>query len=137
MKKLLLILVLAFTSSSVMAELVEIVRTPETVYYADPTSLRVKGNRVRVLVLEDYVKNHDHYRSQTMIDEFNCLKDEHRSYSYFSYSNNMGKGESKVVDFGRFLEIVGEWSETKPGSIMDHIKDYACNKANMGFLPLK
>ena len=61
MKKLLLTLVLAIVSSSVMAEWVYIAESEEEVEeayfvtaYADPDTIRKTGNRVKMWVMEDF-----------------------------------------------------------------------------------
>ena len=56
MKKLLLTLMLAIVSSSVMAEWVEISRNEDfgITVYADPANTRKSGNEVKMWVLVDY-----------------------------------------------------------------------------------
>jgi len=150
MHKAILMMILAVVSSSAMAEWVEVTWMEhddggKTVYYADPTTLRVNENRVKIWALDDHV----HYEGSSSysvksIEEFDCEKDTHRTYNFTRYSGNMGHGKiitsdkkSEEKSEEDFIKITRQWGKIIPGTIMDELMNYACNEASLGFLPLK
>jgi hypothetical protein len=100
MKKLLLILVLAFVSSNAIAEWVRLGGGDGTTFYYMPESIRISGDKTKVWVLYDYksVKtiDTDRYLSIKAQLQLDCQEEGLKVlYSSF-YSENMGVG--KVVE---------------------------------------
>ena len=56
MFKVLLLLITAFTSSSVFADWLKHAETDDIVFYYDPSTIRKDGNIRRLFVLEDYAQ---------------------------------------------------------------------------------
>jgi hypothetical protein len=130
MKKLLLTLVLAIVSSSVMAEWVYIAESEEEVEeayfvtaYADPDTIRKTGNRVKMWVMEDFkiAKTLD-ILSARHKDELDCNKKQYRNLFYSFHSGHMGRGETLIIHNKR-----GDWNTPNPNWISADILKFACS----------
>ena len=131
MKKLLLTLMLAVVSSSAIAEWVEIGETDKettkayaSTFYADPDTIRITGNRVKMWSLVDYKITMEEIgvTSSKSQDEYDCKEKKQRVLFISFYSRHMGKGETVVIHNER-----GDWKPTSPGSANEAILKFACS----------
>jgi len=122
MKKLLLTLMLAVVSSSAMAEWVEIgeIEDVDITVYADPTTIRKTGNKVKIWVLIDRKTTWVPDGHKTAIEElgvlsskgkrvYDCEKKQWRILFLALYSENMGGGETVLTINSR-----DEWKSVPP-----------------------
>jgi len=99
MHKIILVILLAVMSSSAMAEWVEVGTSGnyETIIYADPTTIRKSGNKVKMWVLFDHnsVKETagDKYLSEKTQMEYDCKEEQERLLFFSWHSENMGRGD--------------------------------------------
>jgi len=129
MKKLLLILMLTVVSSGAMAEWVEVGGNDNVTSYADPTTIRKSGNKVKMWILLDFNSTQESataghkYLSSKSQYEFDC-KEEQRKLFYFSWhSENMGGGDTVYIG----VEPQKNWP-IPPDSIAETIWKFACGK---------
>ena len=123
-KKLLLILMLAVVSSSVMAEWVWVAAdVDEVTYYADFDTIRKSGNMVKMWVMEDdKIAEKLDVLSAKHKDEFDCNKKQYRSLFYSLHSGHMGGGETLFIHNER-----GDWHTPHPDSIAADVLKFACS----------
>jgi len=126
MKKLLLTLILAAVSSSAKAEWVEIGTTNKSTVYADPTTIRKLGNKVKMWALWDYLtapegdsKPHMSVRIQ---NEYNCKEETSRQIYATTFSGNMAEGNTINRQGGR------EWQPVAPRTFGETLWKFACGK---------
>jgi len=131
MKKLLLTLLLTVVSSNAMAEWVYVTETKKEkekadgfIAYADPTSIRKTGNRVKMWSLGDYKITREEFgvTSSKSQDEYDCKEKKKRVLFISFYSGHMGKGESLFI-----LNERGNWKPTLLGSADEAILKFACS----------
>ena len=133
MKKLLLTLMLAVVSSSVMAEWVlygfsngskkGIIIT----VYADPSSIRKADYKLKMWFLSDYKKARGlrsaRYMSAVLQIECDCMEEQVRpGYGPF-YEGNMARGRPVSTGLSSL-----NWRPVSPGSIHEHLMIFACGK---------
>ncbi len=125
MKKLLLILMLAFVSSRAMAEWVEIAKDEEETFsaYADPATIRKADNRVKIWVLTDHkiAQEPDDMKSSISLDEYDCKKKERRLLFLSAYSGHMTEGETIFTYNER-----SDWLPVPSGSVSEGLLEFAC-----------
>ncbi len=129
MKKLLLILILAVVSSSAMAEWVKIGTTTDgRTYYADPTTIRKLGNKVKMWRLTDYklAKEPVATLSIRAKEEYDCKEKRYRWLFMASYSEPMGRGAVDEIRNER-----SDWKLVSSGTIVGDLLEFACG----GFYP--
>lgn len=134
MKKLLLTLMLAVVSSSVMAEWVlygfsngskkGIIIT----VYADPATLIKSGNTVKMWSIFDYNKaqkdpNSPSFMSVKRQEEYDCKEEKKRLLYADFHSENMGKGD---IVFNEYA--TSKWTRLVPKSISQSLGEVACGK---------
>ncbi len=128
MKKPLLILMLAVVSSSAMAEWVWVTGSFEeaTMIYANPATIRKKGNIVKLWTLTDYKVakrlSDKKYMSSKEQYQYDCKEERSRLLTVTAFSKNMGKGE--VVGTGGPTE----WDSVMPDSLDEASWKFACGK---------
>jgi len=129
MNKLLLTLMLAVVSSSAVAEWVYVGTTDKSTVYADPTTIRKSGNKVKMWALYDFnlVKEigGNKYLSKKFQDEYDCKEEQERMLYFSEHSENMGEGD--VVYVGYKLPDKN-WTPIPPGSIVEGLWKFACGK---------
>ncbi len=133
MKKLLLGLLLIITSTSAVADWVDIgVSTGTDIFtqYVDLASMRKTGTALRVWALRDFDtvvvdKDGDRYLSSKTLYEIDCKDWRSRLLSLIQYSDNMGKGNIVWSTSGTFI---GNWDFVVPESIGELIQKAACGK---------
>ena len=131
MLKAILMSLLAFTCSSVMAEWVELGTSSDgdVTVYAKPSSILKHGSTVEIWWLSDlknaqktgkgtlYLSTKSHYA-------FDCKEAQSRTLALYSYAENMGRGDAiHSEDF----EFQG-WSAIPPDSVYEIVWKFACMK---------
>ncbi len=131
MKRLLLILLLAVVSSSVMAEWVEVGVNDfiGSTFYADTGTISKSGNKVKMWVMYDYKTAHDvgedfgKYMSTKSHNEYDCKETKVRVTYQARFSKNMGKGKKEVETSANF-----EWYSVVPDTHDELLWKIACGK---------
>lgn len=131
MKKVLLaalMMWMAGVSSAALAEWVRVSGNEKVTAYADPTTVRRKGNIVRVTSLFDF-KNENlltdgsPYLSVVRETEFNCKDHVQHMVGYSIYSGNMGKG--RMLDKGTDAQ---EWKPVSQSGMAVSMREYSCSR---------
>ncbi len=128
MKKLLLTLILAVVSSSAMAEWVKVGTSDDktTTIYADPSTIRKSGNRVKMWALWDYSTAQEGgskpYMSVRIQNEYNCKEETSRQIYATTFSGNMAGGHTIGRQGGR------EWEPVAPRTHGEALWKFACWK---------
>lgn len=96
--------------------------------YADPDTIRRKGNLVKIWVLMDYKTAQTSaagksYLSSKGQSEFDCAEERRRTLAYRFFSGHMGKGN---VVFTNSDE--DKWEPVEPGSVGQIMWKLACGK---------
>ena len=125
MKKLLLLIILIFASSSVFAEWIELGSTETKTLYFKSDSIRKKKNLVKVWILHNYSNaKEDGTKSEKDLIEINCSEEEMRLLSTISYNQQFGKG----THLGHNYISHSSFSPIVPESAGSHILQKICNK---------
>jgi len=129
MHKAILMMILAVMSSSAMAEWVEISdnETIGVTVYVDPTTIRKKGNKVKLWQLYDYKTSRklgtENYLSVKEQREFDCEEEQIQILYTIYYLGNMGEGES-IRTYGN----LSGWRPVAPETIDQVFLKHACGK---------
>lgn len=129
MSKLLLLLMLVFISTSVMAEWTALKWNHEDgglTLYVDYTTIRKEGDRVKMLSLADFEvveKNEVDLFSSRAQNEYDCKEKKIRQLFYSLYSGSMGKGKMEHSNSEHL-----KWMPVQPGSMEDAMWRVACGK---------
>ena len=121
-----LMVLLAVLSSSAAAEWVRVHNNEKLVAFADSSSIRKKGNILKVLSLFDFktenlLSDGEPYNSIIRETEFNCKENLQRMISFSIHSGRMGKG--KVLEIGNDPQ---DWKPVSRENIAVDMKDYTC-----------
>ncbi len=126
MKKLLLTLILAVVSSSAMAEWVKVSEDKLVTVYADPTTIRKIGDKVKMWALWDYSTAQEGdskpYMSVRIQNEYNCKEETDRQIYATTFSGNMLEGNTIDTQGGR------DWEPIAPRTIGETLWKFACGK---------
>jgi hypothetical protein len=129
MKKLLLILMLFFINTSVMAEWTALKWSHEDgglTLYVDITTIRKEGDIVKMLSLVDFkvIKKDevDLYSSRAQ-NEYDCKEKKIRQLFYSLYSDSMGKGKMEHANSEHL-----NWLPVNPRSMEEAMWEVACGK---------
>jgi hypothetical protein len=130
MCKTVLTLLLVVASASVMADWVVVGKAENITVYADPATMHIKGDIVRMQDLADLnsALNTDDgkpYMSTKAQDEFDCDGGLYRTRSLFCYTGNMGKGDVVCTHSDPNHEA---WHQVVPKSIIETMWQLACGK---------
>ncbi len=127
MPKAILILLLAAVSNGAAAEWVNVSTDDSgSTIYADPSTIRKVGNRVKMWVLFDYRKATldagDKIMSKRKHEEYDCKKKQIRLLYLSKHSGRFTEG--KVV----YLNDIpyNKWVPVVPGSVFEDLWRYAC-----------
>ncbi len=127
MPKAILILLLAAVSNGAAAEWVNVSTDDSgSTIYADPSTIRKVGNRVKMWVLFDYRKATldagDKIMSKKKHEEYDCKKKQIRLLYLSKHSGRFTEG--KVV----YLNDIpyNKWVPVAPGSVLEDLWRYAC-----------
>lgn len=95
--------------------------------YADPDTIRRKGDPVKMWILYDYKTLQSAMGVAHLSDpiqlEANCMEKLQRSLAYTWWSGNMGSGN---VAFSHSTE--GNWIPIRPGTVGHTVWRFACSK---------
>jgi len=128
MKKLLLTLMLAVVSSSAIAEWVKVGTSDDktTTIYADPSTIRKSGNRVKMWALWDYSTAQEGdskpYMSVRIQNEYNCKEETDRQIYATTFSGNMLEGNTIAMQGGR------NWEPIALRTFGETLWKFACGK---------
>jgi len=115
------------SSSPAYAEWVEVGITDEATVYADPDTIRRKGDLVKMWYLHDFKSTQTvlkkSYLSSRSQDEYDCTEDRHRALASTSFSGNMGSGKVRSS-----YSIKGKWEPVPPGTMTQTLWKVACDK---------
>lgn len=127
MTRFLLIIFLFLSSAPAYAEWVEVGITDEATVYADPDTIRRKGDLVKMWYLHDFKTTQTvlkkSYLSSRSQDEYDCTEDRHRALASTSFSGNMGSGKVRSS-----YSIKGKWEPVPPGTMTQTLWKVACDK---------
>ena len=129
MNKLLIAALLTVFSTSVMAEWTVVIYSDTTTAYADISTIRKSGDRVKMWRLYDFkvtqtVAASKLFLSAVSQDEYDCKEETAKTVTFNWYSKNMGQGE--VVYTSGTLHV--EPRPIAPGSIDNTLFKVACGK---------
>jgi hypothetical protein len=123
----LFITLLMLSSAPAYAEWVEVGITDEATVYADPDTIRRKGDLVKMWYLHDFKTTQTvlkkSYLSSRSQDEYDCTGDRHRALASTSFSGNMGSGKVRSS-----YSIKGKWEPVPPGAMTQTLWKVACDK---------
>ena len=123
----LFITLLVLSSAPAYAEWVEVGITDEATVYADPETIRRKGDLVKMWYLHDFKTTQTvlkkSYLSSRSQDEYDCTEDRHRALATTSFSGNMGSGKVRSS-----YSIKGKWEPVPPDAITQSLWKVACDK---------
>ena len=126
MHKAILMMLLAAVSSSAKAEWVEIGTTNKSTVYADPTTIRKLGNKVKMWALWDYSTAQEGdskpYMSVRIQNEYNCKEETDRQIYATTFSGNMAGGHTINRQGGK------EWVPIAPRTHGEALWQFACGK---------
>jgi len=126
MHKVILMLLLAIVSSSAMAEWVKVSEDKLVTAYADPTTIRKLGDKVKMWVMWDHltakVVNSKPHMSTRVQKEFNCKEETTRQIYASAFTDNMGRGDLINNEGGR------EWEPVAPRTHDEALWKFACGK---------
>lgn len=127
MRKVVLMMLLAVVSSSAMAEWVNYGNNEVMTGYADPSTIRKSGNRVKMWTLSDLHNPKElagvQFLSMKGQYEYDCKKEQLRPLHLTFHTESMGRGEviSKV-------DSNTKWEPVPPKSIAEDFLKVACLK---------
>lgn len=121
-------LLLIMTSTSVLAEWSYVGHSEESIAYADKSTIRKNGNRVKMWVLHDLASPHQvgngkPFLSTKGLHEYDCVNESSRGINLIEYSGYTGDGE--VVWSGGFN--VG-FRPIVPETVEEMLWKVACGK---------
>ena len=126
--KILIAALLALFSTSVMAEWTAVGSADTDTIYADLSTIRKSGDRVKMWHLHDYgipvKKVGMSSLSQVVQQEYDCKEETAKLLAFIWYSRNMGHGEV-VYTSGAMHE---EPRPVSPGSVLEALFKLACGK---------
>ena len=129
MKKLLLMLMLIFISTSVMAEWTALKWSHEDgglTLFVDYTTIRKEGDIAKMLSLVDFKvieKDEVDLYSSRAQNEYNCKERKIKQLFYSLYSDSMGKGKMEHANSEHL-----NWLPVQPESMEEALWKAACDK---------
>ena len=128
MSKLLIAALLAVLSTSVMAEWTEVGGNDIKTTYADLSTIRKSGDKVKMWDLLDHkvamTVGNTRYLSMTSQHEYDCNEETSRMLTFNEYSKNMGQGEV-VYKSGN---THAEFEPISPDSLLKTLFKLVCGK---------
>ena len=123
-----LITLLVLSSEPAYAEWVQIDKTGDGMTtYADPDTIRRKGDLVKVWQLSDFktiqtvgTQSHLSFKRQS---EYDCIEERTRTLAITFFSGNMGHGNVVINNSDE-----ARWVPVAPGSVGQALWEYACEK---------
>lgn len=128
MTRLILITLLVLNSGLAFAEWVLLGQSGSgTSVYADPDTIRRKGDVVKMWYLFDFrtvrTVEGSSFSSSTYQSEFDCVEERRRLLAYTLFSGNMKNGQAVYNYSGE-----DNWVPVQPGSIEQALWKVACGK---------
>lgn len=129
MHRIILMLILVVLSSSAMAEWIKIGSSNNLTAYAEPSTIRKAGNRVKMWSMYDFDTAKIHtdtgkpYMSARGQTEFDCKEEQYRTLSFTLRSENMDRGEVVFTS-----SEIHNWNPIAPRSIDETLWKIACRK---------
>jgi len=129
LKRLLLFALLVLSTGPAYAEWVAVGGNKEVgvTVYADPGTIRRKGNLVKVWHLNDFkavqIAQGISYLSIKAQHQYDCTGDRERILALTKFSGNMGSGKVVYKDSRE-----GKWKPIAPGSVSLDLGKLACSK---------
>jgi len=123
-----LILLMALSSGPAYAEWVQVsTANPGMTVYADPDSIRRKGELVKMWSLYDF-KTGQYVRGVLLLSskgqiEYDCAEERLRGLAVAEFSGNMGKGTVVYTD-----SYEGKWIPVAPHGVVQALWKVACGK---------
>jgi len=119
-------LLLSVVCSDAFGDWVRLNGNDKMTSYADSSSLRVKGNIVRISSLFDFkientLSDGSVYLSTVRESEFNCRENLQRMVGYSIFSGRMGRGT--LLDSATDPQ---DWKPVSKSSVAIGMKEYAC-----------
>jgi hypothetical protein len=126
MKKLLLTLLLALSSTSAMAEWTHHGGNKDSDLYIDHDSIRKDGEKTQMWFMEDYrgvkkISFGKSFLSAQTLGEYDCKKERVRTVRFAIFSGKMGSGD--VVSTSSIKEA---WEPLVPSSLGEILWKIAC-----------
>ena len=126
MHKAILMMLLAVVSSSAMAEWVKVSEDKLVTAYADPSTIRKLGDKVKMWALWDYSTAQEGdskpYMSVRIQNEYNCKEETDRQIYATTFSGNMLEGNTIDMQGGR------NWEPIAPRTFGETLWKFACGK---------
>jgi len=126
MHKTILMMLLAVVSSSAMAKWVEVSEDKLVTAYADPTTIRKLGDKVKMWALWDYSTAQEGdskpYMSVRIQNEYNCKEETDRQIYATTFSGNMAEGNTIDMKGGK------DWKPVAPRTHDEALWKFACGK---------
>ena len=122
------ITLLLLSSGLAYAEWVPVsIADPGMTVYADPDSIRRKGELVKMWSLYDF-KTEQYVRGVLLLSskgqvEYDCAHERHRGLAVAEYSGNMGTGTVLYTDSSE-----GKWIPVAPHGVIQALWTIACSK---------
>ncbi len=115
-------------SGEVMAEWDRVYSNDKVVTYADTSSIRRKGNIVRLWSMFDFKAENTYtdgtvYLSVMRETEYNCKDNLQRMVAFTIHSGKMGKG--RMIDSGTTPQ---DWKPVSRANIAQDMKTFACDR---------
>ena len=129
MKRLLLFTLLVLSSGPAYAEWVAVGGNEEAgvTVYADPGTIRRKGNLVKVWHLNDFktvqIAKGNSYLSIKAQHQYDCTKERERILALMKFSGNMGSGNVVYEDSNE-----RKWRPVAPETTNQALRKIACGK---------
>jgi hypothetical protein len=127
MHKIILMLLLAVTSHSAMADWVGLGSLDNYNVYADPTTIQKTGNGIKMWWLIDFKTSasgdSEPHMSMKTLSEFDCKKERLRNLSSSWHSEHMAEG--KVVSSSSDIDI---WASRGTNPVNKALWEFACRK---------
>jgi len=99
--------------------------------YIDPSTLRRKGDRVKVWLLQD-LKTENSKGTEILSvkaqKEYDCEEEQERTIAIMPYSGHMGSGSSVVPQRSLDRLPLHKWRPVVPGSVGRAFWELACSK---------
>ena len=126
MHKVILMMLLAVVSSSAMAKWVKVDEDKLVTAYADPTTIRKNGDKVKMWALWDYSTAQEGdskpYMSVRIQNEYNCKEETDRQIYATTFSGNMAGGHTINRQGGK------KWEPVAPRTFGETLWKFACGK---------
>jgi hypothetical protein len=129
LKRLLLMTLLVLSSGPAYAEWVAVGGNEEAgvTVYADPGTIRRKGNLVKVWHLNDFktvqIAQGNSYLSIKAQHQYDCSRDRERILGTTKFSGNMGRGKVVYNDSRE-----QKWKPVEAGTVSHDLGKLACSK---------